>query len=208
MYSSKSGLISFASKKSNEAHILQSYYKDPELKNKLFSQEEFDDFEDEKVISIFGIFNKHSENFNIDLLKKIAISPIFLNLFNLSGDNIYHFYGKPIINLTFYQIELFSLATNFKNILAEFGNSIPKSVMNNPDKLLEYVELNRNYKKAFPEDKEDEGGGGRGIFGATKEDLQMLGIEAGGNDKLNEELKKKGKLTMNDLLKMSGEDTK
>ena len=194
----------FASKKSNETHILSSYYKDPELKNKLFTQEEFNELEDEKILKTFEIFNKHSQNFNSEFLKKLSISPIFLNMFYLSGDNIYYFYGKPIIYLTFYQIELFSLANNFKTILSEFGNTIPKDIMADPDKLLEYVELNRNYKKAFPED--DEGGGGRGIMGATKSDLETLGIQAGGNDKLSEELKKKGgKLSMQDLMKMSNE---
>lgn len=133
---------------------------------------------------------------------------MFLNLFYLSGDNIYHFYGKPIINLTFYQIELFSLASNFKNILSEFGNSIPKNIMNDPDKLLEYVELNRNYKKAFPEDKEGEGGGGRGIMGATKDDLETLGIQTTANDKFSQKLKEKGKLSLKDLMEMSGENVK
>lgn len=193
----------FSNKKHNELHVLYSFYKEKELKNKLFSINEFENLEHEQVKELFGLFSDYINRFNTEIFQKIALSPFFFNLFNLSSENAYHFYGKPIVQLSFYQIEVYSWAGKFRNDLSNYPH-IPPEIMSNPDKLIEYIELNNNYKKNFG-DKEQEGGGGS-LVGAKKEDYEMLGIKATGNTKLDEQLKKKGgKLSMADLLKMSGE---
>jgi hypothetical protein len=132
------------------------------------------------------------------------MSPSFLNMFLLSSESIYEFYGKPIIYLTFYQLDIWGKARSFQRDMESFPN-IPRDVQEDPDKLTEYVELNRNYKKAYPNDDDDSGGGGT-IVGASKEDLKILGMEADSRFNFNEEIKKKGgKLTKEDILKLQGE---
>lgn len=193
----------FANKKNNELHILYSFYKDRELKSRLFSKDEFNELEGEKLKELYEVFGGYISNFNTEIFKKISLSSFFLNLFYLSPENIYQFYGKPVIELSFYQIELWSWACKFKNDLSNFPHISPE-IMSDPDKLIEYVELNGNYKKNFGDKGQD--CDAMTIPGATKKDLELLGIKATGNDKLSEELKKKGgRLSMNDLLKMSGE---
>ena len=123
----------------------------------------------------------------------------------MSPDSIFEFYGKPIIQLSFYQLDIWGSAKRFQNDMQEFPN-IPKHIQEDPEKLMEYVDVNRNYKKAFPDADKDEGGGGGSIVGATKEDLDALGIESEAHFSFDEELKKKGgKLTKEDLLRLQGD---
>ncbi len=187
---------SIAAKKSNQVHINKSFFKDKDLTQPCFDKEQFDNLEDDKINLLFDIFNDYLSNFNTENLKKLAISPVFLNLFYLSSENIYEFYGKPVVYLTTYQTDLFGFGRYFKNMMSEYQSSIPKEILNDPDKMIEYVELNRNYKKQFPEEKESDGAS---LIGANKEDYAVLGIQV--NDSLNKRLKEKGgHLSKSDLI--------
>ena len=194
----------FATKESNKSHILTSFRKAHDVKIPLFSLEEFDQLDNPQVQTLFDLFNKYSEKFNQTSMKKIALSSFFLNMFHLTSENIYEFYGQPVVNLTFYQVDLFSWGRHFKNLLSQFGSKLPNDILNNPDKVLEYVELNKNYEEAFPQ-KQEEDGGGMSLMGASKEDYEVLGIKAEGNKKFAEALKKKGKLSLEDMMALSGE---
>ena len=194
----------FANKKSNELHVLYSFFKDKEFKIPRFSQEEFDEFDQSEINNIFNIFGEYMDSFSTDSLKKISLSPFFLNIFYMAGDNVFHFYGKPIIELSFYQADLWQWGMRFKRDLQEFPN-IPPDIMSDPDKILEYVELNSNYNKRFPKDENGEHTAGT-VVGATKNDLKLLGIEQTANNSLNDALKKGGgKLSMGKLLELQGE---
>ncbi len=192
----------FANKKSNELHILYSFYRDKDFKIPLFTNEEFNNLELKETKEIFDIFADYITSFDSQILKRISLSPFFLNMFYLSPENIYHFFGKPIVELTFYQLELWQWASKFRHDLQEFPN-IPSDIMSDPDKIIEYVELNQNYNKRFSKTGEQAAGT---IVGATKEDLKVLGIENSGNNNLTEALKKSGgKLSMAELLKLQGD---
>lgn len=195
---------SFASKSSNEKHISMSFYKDKEFKERLFPDHDFNELSDKQVMGIIGEFKKHNSKFDATTLRKVSILPTYLNMFYMAPESIYEFYGKAIINLTFYQVDVWGNARKFQNDTQEFRN-IPKDIQSDPEKLMEYVELNRNYKKAFPDDKDGEGGGGS-IVGASKEDLETLGIKSEAHFSFSEELKKKGgKLSKEDLLRLQGD---
>jgi hypothetical protein len=195
---------SFASKNSNEEHIKISFYKDSQLTVPLFSNEEFNEFSNKEVMNIINEFKKYNEKFSSYNLKRVSMLPAYLNMFFLAPDDIYSFYGKPIVELSFYQLDIWGNAKRFQQDMQEFPN-IPKDIQEDPDKLIEYVELNRNYKKKFPDAKDNEGGGGS-IVGASKEDLETLGMKADTHFNLNEELAKKGgKLNKEDLLKLQGD---
>ena len=193
----------FATKRSNEMHILLSFYSGADITKRLFSQESFNQLDDAEIKSLFTIFQGYTDKFNQGSIKKIALSNFFLNMFSLTSENIYEFYGKPVVNLTFYQIDLFGWGKHFKQILSQFGSKIPPNIMDDPNKILEYVELNKNYQEAFPEEGGE--GGGMSLMGASKEDYEVLGIKAEGNKKFADALKKKGKLSLDDIMKLSGE---
>ena len=93
----------------------------------------------------------------------------------------------------------------FKSI---FQNSeeIPFAIKKDPQKLMDWARNPKGREKAR-EVMEKAGEGGAGLFGATKEDLENLGVETtgAGTVSLEEAAKKKGgSLTMKDLMKLSG----
>lgn len=193
---------SHANKKSNEYYIKISFFKDKEFNKPLFSAEEFEDLSEKEINDLTILYNTSVEKFNSSNLKKLSISPFFLNLFYLCNDNLYDFYGKAVVNLTFHQSELLQLGKQFKNILSDFPN-IPQTILNNPDELLDWVQINRNYKE---QNKDNEDASALTIPGATKSDLEALGMKATANVSLDEELKKKGGvLKMEDLMRMHNE---
>jgi len=61
---------------------------------------------------VHGLFNE--KNF-----KRIAVCPFFLNPFCLSNEDIFSFFGKPVIDLTVYQISLFGKGRYYKQLVSD-----------------------------------------------------------------------------------------
>ena len=74
--------------------------------NKLFKENEFDELDEEQVAEIMNVYSENNKKFVAENLKRIALADFFTNIFYLCDDNVFNFYGKPVINLTFYQIEI------------------------------------------------------------------------------------------------------
>jgi hypothetical protein len=186
-----------ASKKSNELHILKTFYKNVDFTIPLFTDEEFNLLEQEKVNLIYDIFNEYMNNFNPDNLKRISLSSFFLNMFHLAPESVMEFYGKSVIHLSFYQIDLMLFGRYFRGAMQEMGDKIPKDARDDPDKILEFVELNKNYNKIFPNEKESEN---ESIIGATADDLKILGKYKPSTGVLAKKMKEKGgRLSIEDL---------
>ena len=93
----------------------------------------------------------------------------------------------------------------FKNIL-DSPEEIPWSIRKDPQKLIDWARNPKGREKAR-EVMEKASEGGAGLFGATKSDLEQLGVDTSGAGtvSLEEAAKKKGgTLTMEDLMKLSG----
>ena len=114
------------------------------------------------------------------------------------------FFGKATTLLTHYQLRLYSYTVMFKNIL-QSPEEIPFAIRKDPQKLMDWARNPKGREKAR-EVLDKAGEGGASLFGATKEDLQQLGVESGaGTVSLEQAAKKKGgSLTMEDLMKLSG----
>lgn len=187
----------YASNKLHNYRVVNSLYQDSSLSKPFDSLDT--DFQEKEFEELCKLYSFFQDRFGGEALKKISISPFFTNIFYLSPDEPNAFYGKPIINLTMYQADLWSYARYFKSIISENSNHIPKEIMNDPDDLMEWIELRNNAKSAgLFDEKED--AGSSSIPGATKEDLNKLGIKTNAVFNLSEELKKKGgKLSTEDL---------
>ncbi len=109
----------FAQRKNNERIILHSLYKDSELKTPYYTEEEFDDLDQKQLAKSISLYNQNMEFFTEKWVKKIAVMPSFLNSFFLANDDPVIFYGRPVIDLTIYQVDLFSKGKYFKSILSE-----------------------------------------------------------------------------------------
>ena len=124
----------------------------------------------------------------------------------LCKDNPFIFFGKPIVQLTYHQTDLFAYGRYYKHILQDMKNPPSQEVMQDPDRLLELYEIEKNQEERMG-DKETTGTAST-VVGATAEDLEALGMtkeaDPGAID-LNEEMRKKGgNLSMEDLIKLHG----
>ena len=115
----------YAQRKNNEKIIYASLYKDLECKEPYFKEEEFDGLHQEELGECIKLYNKNMENFTETWVKKVGVLPSFLNSFFLCNDDPRIFYGKPVVELTIYQTDLFSKAKYYKSILSESDHNGP-----------------------------------------------------------------------------------
>lgn len=198
----------YANKKINEYYMFNSLFKDKNLKDKFFSEQEFDELENKDISEILQIYNDINKNFAEDNLKKIALSSYYLSLFNICDESAYNLYGKPIIYLTFYQMEVFGYARYFKNALEQAKHRPTDELYENPEKLIEWLESSRNAEELLNKTEEGhrgtEGAIATSIIGAKKEDLAKIGKDENSISLHKEAQKKGGVLSMDDLIKMHG----
>jgi DNA-binding transcriptional ArsR family regulator len=196
----------YANKRINEQYLRLSTYKDELVEDHRFSVEEFDDFQDDELGNLVFTYNMATEKFSGDNLKRVALSALFLNFFYLCDDNAVNFYGKPIVELSFYQAELFGYGIKFKNILSDTKNQPPEEVAEDPEKLIEWAEANKNAEAHLGDGGAGKEGSATSLVGATKEDLKHLGIntQTEGISLAKAATKKGGSLNMEDLMKLHG----
>ena len=115
------------------------------------------------------------------------------------------FFGKATTTLSHYQLRLYSYTIMFKSIL-QIPEEIPFAIKKDPQKLMDWARNPKGREKAR-EVMEKATDGGAGLFGATKKDLESLGVETSGPGTVSLEdvaKKKGGSLTMKDLMELSG----
>lgn len=137
----------FASKKINDLHIFSCLFTDTSFKNSLFSKGEFDELDDSEVNKLLVVYNIALESFNENNIKKIALSNFFTNYFYLCNDDPQVFFGKAVMNLTFFQVELFGFARYYKNIISNSKNPPPDDISGDPEKLVEWYNIEKNKEK-------------------------------------------------------------
>lgn len=172
----------------------------------LFGENEFDELEQDQVNDIMQVYEKNNRKFKAEILKKISLADFFTNIFYLCEDNVFNFYGKPVIDLTFYQIEIYSYGRYFKSIIQNSEEKIPDHIVEDPDKLIEWAESSKNVKEVLEKTSGDAESGASSIMGATKQDLEKAGIDQNQDviDLSQKAQEKGGRLTMEDMMKLHG----
>jgi hypothetical protein len=188
----------YANKQLNDYFIINSFYYDASFKNKL-NIEEFEYNED--MIGWIILYNRYTNNFNKSNIKKIAISPMFLNTFMLCENNVYEFYGKPIVELSNFQIELSNYGKHYSNI---FSNpeveKLDEKIKNDPELLSDWYKSFINFK--YNQGKNPSGKGMSFVMGAQAEDMKYLGNTSSNKDLNMIAGSKGGKLGIEDLAKL------
>jgi hypothetical protein len=106
--------------------IYLSMFKDKELKNPRFlSFQDLENMEDDEIQPYVELLDKTFSQFTEENLKKISTLPLFINTFSYAKDNVSTFLGKPIIQITPYQLSLFSLGVRNINILTQSDGEPP-----------------------------------------------------------------------------------
>jgi hypothetical protein len=128
----KSSLIgataeSYADVENTQYLIYLGFYKDEQLKTRSFAhQSELEDFEDEELGPYFQFVSGIRERINEDSIQSISVLPFFLNNFSYSKENIQTFLGKPVIDLSSYQLSLFSFGVRNLSVLSNTEGEPPE----------------------------------------------------------------------------------
>ena len=195
----------YASRRINEHYIYNALKS--EKGDNLFTPEEYEDLEEGKLMSLIGLYNKSVEKFHSNFLKKISVSGFFTNIFYLCEDNAHIFFGKALVNLSFYQLELFGYGRYYKSMIQNSEKKPPDHIAEDPEKLVEWFESTKSASETI-EKAESKGGehGATSLVGATKDDLKRLGLDNPGEtiSLAKKAAEKGGKLTMDDMMKIHG----
>lgn len=202
----------YADKKVNEELVFKTFFKGPELSDPFFSNEEFEDLTNKDLEGYTLLYTAINSQFSDTILRKISVCPFFLNSFFVCENNTNLFYGKPVTELTNYQIDVFSYGRYYKSIMADAKNP-PNELYEEPEKLIQYYENAKKSKEA----KENRKGFGKGkqseymgstVFGASKDELEALaGTSGEGGDAVmvnfsKEANKTGGDMGLNDFLNL------
>ena len=203
----KKDLIGFTAE--DYAHKkVDDYYFHFSLRNEkgelYFTKEQIDELDSDHINKIKLEYNNKMESFKSLNIKRISVSPFFLNFYLLSDGNPQVFYGKPIIDLTYFQAEILSHAKKYRNLIENAKVSPPDYLYENPDELMGYLESTMGLNPA--EDERSQGKDATTIVGATKADMKKMGVEKPrkSQDMAAQAAAKGGSLNMQDLMKMHG----
>jgi len=191
----------YAEQRVTEEFLKFTIYKDKNLDTLFYLEEEFDCINSDDLVELIKIYNSILNNFSDSKIQKLVLEDFFNYYMPYCEDPI-HFYGKPIVNLTYNQLRLILYARYFKNIISN-NDKIPDQYKKDPDKLIDYVNANEKAKEKMQQ-KDNQT---TSIVGATKEDYKYINMDKGNtkNVSLAEEAKKKGgSLDMKDLMKLMG----
>lgn len=187
----------YASSRASDYLIYSCFYKDKELNQRFFSEEEFDEISNKELEECILVYNSYFNDISDLNIQHIAISDFFHPNY-LVLDRPMELFGKPMTKLSENQIRLVIYAKIFKNIF-ETVEHIPEEIKKDPEALLQYKDKNQAQKEFENKTKSKKKGnvdGAEMVFGATKEEI--------GKDTktLKDVMKDKTSLSMEDLMKL------
>tara|TARA_Y100000401_G_scaffold68770_1_gene55102 strand:- start:13 stop:1026 length:1014 start_codon:yes stop_codon:yes gene_type:complete len=196
----------YADRKSNEEIVNLCLYKDPQLKEKFFSTKEYREMDQAELYACIFLYNNSLSSFNGKFIKQLAAMPFFINSFLISNDDPMIFFGKPVVDLTNYQIDLFSTGKFYKSVMSSKGNP-PEEAYEDPQKLVEWYDSAQSSEEMK---KQTEGKEASTFVGATKEEMDQVAKDDPNAINLNKEVAKEMKqkgtkaLELKDIMKIHG----
>lgn len=187
----------FAHTWANEEFIRHLVYKDKDLKNLAFSEEDFNQIEPENLADLVKQYHAVSEKINDESIQEAVLSDHFsLYLGRIEHPN---FFNRPIYQLSKYQLMVLAYGKMFLNIFQNVEN-IPERIKKSPKDLLDFVDSQRKRQE-----KQSKGGKNHqstSLIGATREDLESYDPSAKIIDPAKELKKHGGKMTKEDFNKL------
>ncbi len=203
-------LEDYANSKLTEELLIFFTYQNKDFTERAFTnRNEYYDLTDGHVEKIKNSFEQYSRVFNNDNIRKIAACGFFQNLVYLNED-AYSFWGKPTTQCTKYQIDLLLYGKMYRNMIksyAENGKPISDEILNDPDTFVEWSASQFGGDSSNSKNRKQKSGKNAvsSYVGATKEDLQNLGVTTSkikGKSLLQIAEEKGGTLDKNDYLNL------
>ena len=191
----------YATSRSGDEILRSLLFKDHNLTQHLYTEEEFGELETWELAKINLIQTNISERFDDIKIQKAVLRPFFSMYLSLC-ENVGAFYSKPVTSLSIYQLRVVLFGRMFFNIF-QYTDDIPDDIKEDPEKLISFSEMQKDKgNKSGIRDDAD----GSMIFGATKGDMKSLDADTNAPS-LSEEAKKHGgKLDMKQMMRLAGHD--
>jgi hypothetical protein len=181
----------YADNRMNIIHISNSIYKDKDLKETLFTEEDLEEFDDKNFYEYILSYNKIMSLFKEDNIKSLGLDYTIQTMIGLSGENLFGFYGKALVYLTKFQSLLLLYGKYFRNIImSEEYSKVPEDIKNNADKLMDWFTASKNLKERAS--KNNKNSGASFIMGATEKDMEAIDGGKENRTDLNSMAKQKG----------------
>ena len=181
--------------------MFNSFYKTQDLDEPLYTQEQFEDTSTKEVTALVRIYNSFHHKFSEKNIQHLAIQDFYKIYYSFSESTM-DFFGIPVVKLNNFQLNLLIYTRIFKNIF-EMNDDIPDKIKKDPEALLDYA--NSSEAREEVKSKMNDSSSASTIVGATKEDLEELGMNTSSGTSLHEAAKKKGgSLSMKDLMDIGG----
>jgi len=211
----------YVNKKRNEEILRSSFYKDSRFKTLSFSEDDYGELTHSEYAALVASFNEKMSLFSDYHISRLGLLPFFINSLFICKSNPFIFYGKPVIELTVFQAELFSKGMFYKSIL-EQGHSPPSEFYDDLDKLISWYDLKSRAKGGAAQQDvssssgninrvSDAAGQGKSYVGASKEEMvEIAKAEGLGTVDLQSEAEKlkkelgKDTLDIRDMARLHG----
>lgn len=174
----------------------------PDLDKHAFTKEEFDEMDDDQLFKLKLLQTNVNEKLNELDIQKAVLRPFF-NMYLSFCDNAHDFFGKPLVDLSVFQMRLVLFGRIFNSIF-QYTEDIPDDIREDPERLLAFSEAKSNKDKGKSFIKDD--AAGSAVFGSTPDDVKDLAESGGKAIKLSDEIKNAGgHLTMEQMIKLAGQ---
>ena len=190
----------YAQKKVNQLFFENLLFEDKDCKKSVFSDLIYSDTEKEHEFNVLQeeFFKRMSD----DNISRAALSPFFSPYLSYC-ENVHDMYGKPIKDLSAFELKLLTYARTFLSIFKNATKEIPTHVAKDPELLLDFHEAQKNNDDN--KRKANSGDGGTTYFGANKQDIsQMKAEDEDAVDLTNEMKKRGGTLNMKEFMDLHG----
>jgi len=188
-----------AEKKSSEEIIKFALFKDSNFDQSFHTVEEYEELEHKELEKLILIYSEVMYDFSEKRIKMISAATFFMNALMLCKNNPFIFFGKPVSQLTNFQMEMFSYGLSFKNVL-EKGNTPPVDMASDLEQMVEWYESSGNIQRLSEKAKDRDGST---VMGASKKELRMMSNEGDQVvDLVKEAEKKGGELDIHDFVRI------
>jgi hypothetical protein len=192
----------YASNRANDYYILGSFFKDKDAREPLYTEEEFEYLDGATLSEVIQRYNEFNGRFAEEQIMELVIQDFYKIYYSFS-DTATDFFGKPVAKLTNFQLNLIIYTRIFKNIFEEHQD-IPERMKKDPNALLDFASSADSREKARSS-LNKENSAGASVIGATKEDMNVLGLNTDTQKSMNQAVKDKGgSLSMKDLMDLNG----
>ena len=194
----------YATVRSGDEILRFLLFKNRELTEHLYTEEEFGNLESWEISKITEISSDIHYRLTDARIQEAVLRRFFSMYLSLCEDAA-GFYRKPITELTIFQLKVALFGKMFFNIF-QYTEDIPDKIKDNPEQLLAYSEAQRNKDSSKSKSGLRDDADVSMVFGATKEDVEYLGGDAEKANFSKEAEKHGGKLDMKQMMRLAGHD--